>query len=198
MSWDHNFTPTFLNHFYAGGNNWEENHDPIQATVKSGIDWKDKICLPNAPNCAENLVNLRFAGYGGWGGPANNGSENDVYAFNNDTTWIKGTHTVKFGVMFQQGNYNGFGRQDVAGRANFSFIGTSVPGDTNFTTGGGNGFASFLLGWATDGGIDTVRYIGQQWPYFAGYVQDDWRVNRKLTLFLGVRWETTLPPDGRE
>ncbi|MBI4875753.1 MAG: TonB-dependent receptor [Acidobacteria bacterium] len=193
-SWDHNFSPTLLNHFYGGGNDWKENHDPIQATIKSGIDWKDKICLPNAPNCAENLVNLRFGGYNGWGGPANNGSENAIYAFNNDTTWIHANHTFKFGGMFQQNNYNGFGRQDVAGRANFATIGTSVPGDTNVNTGGGNSFASFLLGWATDGGIDTVRYIGQQWPYFAGFFQDDWRVNRKLTVFLGLRWETTLPP----
>jgi hypothetical protein len=195
MSWDHSFSPTILNHFYGGGNDWKENHDPIQATVKSGIDWKDKLCLGNAPDCAQNLVNLRFDnGYSGWGGPANNGSENQIYAFNNDTTWIKGRHTIKFGGMFQQGNYNGFGRQDVAGRANFSFIGTGLPGNTNAAQAGGNAFASFLLGWATDGGIDTVRYIGQQWQYFAGFVQDDFRVNRKLTLFYGLRWETTLPP----
>jgi hypothetical protein len=194
MSWDHSFSPTVMNHFYAGGNDWKENHDPVQATVKSGIDWKDKLCLPNAPNCAENLVNLGFDGYTGWGGAANNGSENAIYAFNNDTTWIKGAHTLKFGGMFQQGNYNGFGRQNVAGYANFQRIGTSLPGDSNQNTGGGDGFASFLLGWATDGALDTVRYIGQQWQYYAGFFQDDWRVNRKLTLFLGVRWETTLPP----
>ena len=36
FSWDHSFGPMILNHFYAGGNDWKENHDPIQATVKSG------------------------------------------------------------------------------------------------------------------------------------------------------------------
>ena len=50
------FQPTILNHFYAGGNNWRENHDPPQATVKSGISWKDKVCLAGVPNCDENLL----------------------------------------------------------------------------------------------------------------------------------------------
>jgi hypothetical protein len=194
FSWDRTIRPNLLNRFYAGGNNWQENHDPIQATIKSGISWKDRVCLPNAPDCDQNLVNLRFSEYNGWGGPANNGSENDIMAFNDDLTWIKGRHTFKAGAMYQHAWYNGFGRQDVAGRANFSFIGTGVPGNSNFTTAGGNSFASFLLGWATDGGVDTVRYIAQEWPYFAGYVQDDWRVSTRLTLNLGIRWETTLPP----
>lgn len=196
FSWDHNFSPTIFNHFYAGANKWAENHDPLQATAISGTNWKSIVCLPSVPDCSQNLVNIRFDsnGYGGWGGSANNGSENNVISFNNDTTMIRGSHTLKFGGMYQKNYYNGFGRQDVAGRANFSFIGTGRPGDTNFTTAGGNPFASMLLGWATNGGIDTVRYIGQQWPYFAGYFQDDWRLSRKLTLFLGMRWETTLPP----
>ncbi|MGH9721193.1 MAG: carboxypeptidase regulatory-like domain-containing protein, partial [Bryobacteraceae bacterium] len=195
MTWVRNISPTIINTFYAGGNNWRENHDPVQATIKSGINWKDKICLPNVPDCDQNLVNLRFSsGYAGWGGAANNGSENTIFSFNDDLAWIRGNHSFKAGAMFQRNHYNGFGRQDVAGRANFSFIGTGRPGDTNFTTAGGNPLASMLLGWATDGGVDTIRFISQQWPYFAGYIQDDWRISRKLTLNLGIRWETTLPP----
>lgn len=199
MSWDHTFSPTILNHFYAGGNNWRENHDPPQATVKSGINWKDKVCLAGVPNCDENLLRLSFSeGYTTWGGSANNGSENTIYAFNNDLTWIKGKHTYKLGAMYQRNHYNGFGRQCIAGCATFTSKTTGFPGDPNFTTGGGNPFASFLLGWVDNGSVDTVRFIGQQWPYYAGYFQDDWRVSPKLTLNLGFRWETTLPPVEQE
>jgi outer membrane receptor protein involved in Fe transport len=199
MSWDHTFTPTLLNHFYAGGNNWRENHDPPQATVKSGISWKDKVCLAGVPNCDENLLRLSFSeGYTTWGGAANNGSENTIYAFNDDVTWIRGKHTYKFGGMYQRNHYNGFGRQCIAGCATFTSKTTGFPGDPNFTIGAGNPFASFLLGWVDNGSVDTIRFIGQQWPYFAGYFQDDWKVNSKLTLNLGFRWETTLPPVEQE
>ena len=48
-SWDWTLSPTRLNHFYAGGNNWRENHDPPQSTIKSGAHWKDKVCLATFP-----------------------------------------------------------------------------------------------------------------------------------------------------
>ena len=191
MSWDHTFSPSLLNHFYAGGNDWRENHDPPQSHL---APWKDKFCMPNVPDCNQNLANLRFSEYEGWGGAANNGSENTVYSFNNDLTWVRGKHSFKTGAMYQRNHYNGFGRQDVAGRGDFNFKETGVPGDKNFTTAGGNSFASFLLGYADNGGLDTVRFIGQQWPYWAAYFQDDWRLTPKLTVNLGLRWETTLPP----
>jgi hypothetical protein len=196
MSWDHTFSPTKLNHFYAGGNNWRQDHNPPQEYIGN---WKDKICLGNVPDCNENLVNFSFSNsYGGWGGNANNGSENTIYGFNDDFTWIRGAHSFKFGGMYQLSHYNGFGRQCISGCATFSFTETGRGGDTNFATAGGNPFASMLLGWADAGQIDTIRFIGQQWGYYAGYFQDDWRVSSKLTLNLGIRWEVTMPPSGLE
>ena len=121
-------------------------------------------------------------GYTTWGGSANNGSENTIYAFNNDLTWIKGKHTFKAGAMYQRNHYNGFGRQCIAGCATFTSKTTGFPGDPNFTTGGGNPFASFLLGWVDNGSVDTIRFIGQQWPYFAGYFQDDWKVSQQADI----------------
>ncbi len=198
FSWDHMFSPTKLNHFYAGGNNWRQAHDPPQATVVSGINWKDKVCLAGVPDCNQNLLNLFTSGniYSQWGGAANNGSENTVYAYNDDFTWIRGSHSFKFGGMYQLNHYNGLGRQCISGCASFSNTETGKGNDTSLTTAGGNPFASFLLGYTNGGSIDTVRFIGQQWPYFAGFFQDDWRVNRKLVINAGLRWETTLPPTG--
>src|SRR5262249_28622173 len=137
--------------------------------------------------------NLTFSDLTGWGGPANNGSENAIFAFNDDFTWVKRSHTIKFGGNFQETHYNGFGRQCVSGCAAFSYINTGVPRGNDPLQGGAS-FASFLLGYGNGGSIDTIRYIGQEWTSYAGYVQDDWRVNDRLTLNYGIRWETQLPP----
>lgn len=199
FSWDWTFSPTKLNHFYAGGNNWRQNHDPIQATIVSGVDWKSKVCLANVPDCSQNLLNFDFSGdnLSSWGGRANNGSENTVFSYNDDFTWVKGAHTMKMGGGLQISHYNGFGRQCIAGCATFSYINTGVPGGNN-PQAGGSSFASLLLGYANGGSIDTIRFIGQQWPAYAGYIQDDWHVNRKLNINFGLRWETQMPPTGQE
>ena len=195
FSWDWTMGPTKFNHFYAGGNNWRQNHDPLQAAIGN---WREKFCLGNVPNCDENLVNLFSGGdgyYRTWGGPANNGSENTIYSYNDDFTWIRGAHTFKFGGQWQINHYNGFGRQCVAGCVGFSYTETGVPNGTDPNQ-GGNAFASFLLGYADSGSIDTPRFIGQQFSYFSGFAQDDWRITKKLVLNLGLRWETNLPPTG--
>jgi hypothetical protein len=198
FNWDWTLTSTKFNHFYAGGNNWRQDHKPPQEYLGN---WQSKFCLSNVPNCDENLINLFSGGTGNnyttWGGQADNGSENTIYSYNDDFTWVHGSHTFKFGGQFQINHYNGFGRQCEAGCVGFSYTETGKPGVTDPNQ-GGNAFASFLLGYADSGQIDTPRFIGQQFPYFAGYAQDDWHISHKLVLNLGLRWETNLPPTGLE
>ena len=99
FSWDWTFSPTKFNHFYAGGNDWRQDHKPLQEYAGN---WADKFCLGNVPNCNENLVNLFSGGNGNtyttWGGTADNGSENTIYSYNDDFTWIRGPHSFSSGV----------------------------------------------------------------------------------------------------
>src|SRR5450432_2102876 len=196
FSWDWTLGPNKLNHFFAGGNNWRQDHKPPQEYTGN---WKSKFCLTNVPTCDDNLVNLFSGGtvdtYSTWGGQADNGSENTVYSYNDDFTWSKGHHTIKFGGMLQVNHYNGLGRQCEAGCAGFSYQETGVPGGSN-PNAGGNAFASFLLGQADSGQIDTIRFIGQQFTYFSGYIQDDWRITPKLVVNVGLRYDINLPPTG--
>lgn len=70
------------------------------------------------------------------------------------------------------------------------------PGGFSFTTQYGNpAFANFLLGNASSfsmSGPDTIPYLN--YVNFEAYVQDDWKVTKRLTLNLGLRYSYFPPP----
>jgi carboxypeptidase family protein len=102
----------------------------------------------------------------------------DDYQIRDDVSWTKGAHQLKMG-----GSWALYKKvQDLFGTTQgaFNFDGT-------FT---GNDFADFLLGDAKSYTELAVQDHGF-WNNvsWAAYFQDNWRVNRKLTLNLGVRWD---------
>ena len=203
LSYDYTLSPTLLNRFYAGGNNWRQNHGSYStfsgAPQSDGIPttstgWKSKgICVPNWPDC-----NLAFPienfndGNTTWGVGAPNGSDNIVVEFRDDMTKVYGSHTFKGGYYYNNTHYNGFGLTNIAGNEDFSYLNTAIPLDTSQQT--GSAFASFLLGQASGYHLDTVRYIAGQYRTHQMYFQDDWRVSSRLTVNLGLRYEINLAP----
>ncbi len=182
--------PTIVNNAYGGINFWKEKNASPNATG----GWKSKVCLINAFDCDATFVQVEFSDYGTWGGSAGDGSENFVFSFGDDLTIIKGKHNFKMGYLYERIHYNGFGRQTLSGLVRGDRQSTSIPGNNNLNTGGGNGFASFLLGESYSGGTENDRFVGQQWRSHSMYFQDDWKITPKLTLNLGVRYEFTQPP----
>jgi hypothetical protein len=190
FSWDWTVSPTKLNRFYAGGNNWREINRAIAVGKQ---DWS-KFDIGNVPDAKNNIPIIAFSDFATWGGPSDNGSENITWSLNDDFTLIKGKHTFKMGYMYEQVRYFGFGQQNISGQVTFNRFQTGVPGDTNLATAGGSSFASFLLGTATSANIHTPRFIDQVFDYHGFYFQDDWRITPKLTLNYGLRYELSLPP----
>lgn len=190
LSWDWTVSPTAFNRFYAGGNDWKEIN---RALAVGAQNWKDIVCLGNVPDCNNNLLNVSFGGdFTNWGGPSDNGSENNTYSFNDDFTFIKGKHTFKAGGSWEMVQYNGFGQQNIQGQVSFNRRVTGQIGDLANAT--GNGFASFLLGGAITGNIHTPRYIPQRYPYWGFYFQDDYRISKKFTLNYGFRYDVNVSP----
>jgi hypothetical protein len=190
LSWDWTVSATMVNRFYAGGNDWKEIN---RALAVGAQNWRDIVCLQNVPDCNNNLLNVNFGGdFTNWGGPSDNGSENNTFSFNDDFTMIKGKHTFKMGGLYEMIHYNGFGQQNIQGQVSFNRRVSGQIGDLANLT--GSGFASFLLGGAVTGNIHTPRYIPQRYPYWGAYFQDDWRVSRRLTINYGVRYDINLAP----
>ena len=87
--------PTIFNHFYGGGNNWKENHNPPQATVEQrhpleGQDLhRQRAGLRSEPGEVHFLATATASG----AASANNGSENLIKMFADDVTMVRGKHT---------------------------------------------------------------------------------------------------------
>ncbi|MGC4001107.1 MAG: carboxypeptidase-like regulatory domain-containing protein [Anaeromyxobacter sp.] len=178
---DWTVTSSMINHFSFAWNTFRKNSYSINVDK----NWKSKLCIPNVIDCNQNFPTLNFTEYTAWGSASYNGTDQPGWGIKNDFSYLRKGHTFKFGFQHQNQNANGFGQQDIAGRADFSFLSTSIPGSTVFPASGGSSFASFLLGQALLGRTETIREVTQRYLYFGFYVQDDWRITRRLVLNLG-------------
>jgi hypothetical protein len=194
-TYDKVIKPTIVNHMFGGFNMMLDSH--FAPTLDGG--WEQKgICLKGAWDCNRNLLRVTFSDYSTWVANAYDGSENFVFSWGDDVTITKGKHTFKIGYLWERVHYNGFGQQTIGGLFHGDRRSTSVPNDNNLSTGGGNGFASFLLGHGFSGGTENDRFVGQQWRSHSWYFQDDYKVTPRLTLNYGVRYEFTLPPQEQQ
>ncbi|MCC6537027.1 MAG: carboxypeptidase regulatory-like domain-containing protein [Bryobacterales bacterium] len=129
----------------------------------------------------------------GLGGAGKNLLPQDTWHGQYHVTWIRGRHRIKAGADFQRMKMGAFNSRNSAGQFVFDRTFTQGPNPAETRLNGGNAFASFLLGIPVSGSIETTPYMMLFQRYNAGYIQDDWRVNSKLTLNLGFRYEYTSP-----
>lgn len=100
-----------------------------------------------------------------------------------------GAHTLKFGWMGESIMVNNIDR--FSGNFSFGKGMTSGPiaSQDNPDLQTGSGIASLLLGTASSGNTQFNIDVAGSMRYYGAYFQDTWRVNRKLTLILGLRYE---------
>jgi hypothetical protein len=108
-------------------------------------------------------------------------------------SWTKGQQTLKFGGE-QRLFYNNFFQPNYPNGL-FSFdqdVTAQIPYDTDNGI-QGNSFAGLLIGYGDSGSINVTQSVADKSKETGFYVQDDWRVNPKLTLNLGIRYEWSTP-----
>ncbi len=110
---------------------------------------------------------------------------------------VLGNHEMKFGFEGRQHQMNYIQTNAPNGIFNFDHFGTSqCPND--FADCGGDGMAAFMMGYM-DGGAyyeiqDRPATEDHQYAWFA---QENWKVNRKLTLNIGLRYDVSIPRTDR-
>jgi hypothetical protein len=113
----------------------------------------------------------------------------------------RGNHSLRFGGEFRayQQNTTDFfgGGPGSAPSYTFSTDWTQGPLNNSPEAPVGQGLASFLLGLPTDGLITRIASISESSKYIALFAQDDWKVSRKLTVNLGLRYELERPTTER-
>ncbi|HEU0184350.1 MAG TPA: carboxypeptidase-like regulatory domain-containing protein [Blastocatellia bacterium] len=190
LAYDWTISSKVLNHAAIGYNRFGN----VNESVFVDQDWPSQIGLQNVPGTHFPALIFGGASYQGGGVGAGGrlgsntrgGSYNGSTIIMDDLTIISGSHNYKAGFETRKYYYN-FRNKSGSGDFNFSPAQTELPGFSQET---GHSFASFLLGAVSSAsrGVSVANF-GYRVTQPSFYFSDDWKVNQKLTLNLGVRWE---------
>lgn len=184
-TWTHIFTPALLNEVrftYAN----RINH---QYSRGFGGNWPSKLGLKGVPD--DSFPQFSATGFTALGAGTQERRQFPIQQYDilSLTSWIRGRHSLKFGVQIRPSmNYEIF-RPSISGSFTFSRGYSGLPGNANT----GSGLATLLLGAPTNFAQRETPLLDRRTWYLAGFLQDDWTVRDGLTLNFGVRWETDTP-----
>jgi hypothetical protein len=116
--------------------------------------------------------------------------------------WFRGKHDMKFGAEGRMYRINHTNPGWPAGAFNFDRTATSQVSSVPDDTAGGDALASLAMGVGPPGNggggcipcqVGFINAVSTQSFRYAGFVQDNYHANRKLTLNLGLRYEIDMP-----
>ncbi len=189
LSETHVVSPNKVNEFRIG---WTRLN--LQARdLNYGRNVSSELGVPGSNITSDPLTSgLAIFSISGLQGLGDNGYSpavlvSDNLQWSDNFSYVVGRHTFKFGGELQRRRYNAFQSDTLRGTMSFS---GAYSQSLAATGGGGLGAADVLLGKPISG---TIRYLtgtrGFRQSDYAGYAQDVFKVNDRLTLTLGLRYE---------
>jgi hypothetical protein len=117
------------------------------------------------------------------------------WALHPNLTWVRGSHNLRAGVDMRSIQYI------LNNPGNVLTLG-ATPANTQREYNradalSGDSIASWLLGTPTSGSSPYNLFPTFLYQYYAPWVQDDWKLTRRLTVNLGLRWDFNIPANER-
>jgi len=198
----HIFSPNVVNEFRFGFNRVNSSNvalreeDAIGFAAQNGLQSGPVIGFPNInfTFSGENFGQTQFSGFGA--ARSNLIFENNFHWADN-VTIIRGNHTYKAGGEVRRLRFDRFRNFPMGGDYWFGAIFTANPSLTQQT---GIPYAEFLLGIPNRVTGQFQRDWARQRDLYGGwFFQDDWKLTRRLTFNLGIRYDLyTQPVDARD
>ncbi|HTR37706.1 MAG TPA: TonB-dependent receptor [Bryobacteraceae bacterium] len=206
LNLDMTLTPTLLLHLGAG---YLHTSNPQTAP-----NYDQKQLFPNgvpftAGNFFPYMAGMYSTNGGGWNGGAGFPAGNTGVAFtltpeandykptfNANLTWVKGNHTYKLGATALFEGIQSINASRADGQFTFNQQQTADPWQNgqpfaNFAS-SGFGYASFFLGAANIVSTAAPADVRLGTHAYGIYIQDSWKVTRRLTFDYGLRWDYAI------
>jgi Carboxypeptidase regulatory-like domain/TonB-dependent Receptor Plug Domain/TonB dependent receptor len=182
--------PNLINEATLGFNFWGGGSVTL-LSYAGRSDWDQYLGLKGfTPDPPDYFPQIVIDGLSYNGGPGISFGDQHESQVNDSLTWIKGEHTAKFGFNYMKGASNNVGTSRTGGYFCFQPYETGLASNSV----SGAGFASYLLGLAND--VQDYNFTTPGYDrnsYWGLFAQDDYKVSKKLTLNLGLRWEVFTP-----
>jgi hypothetical protein len=184
LIYDRIWKPNVVSQIRAGYN---RNHI-FETAITHGEDWSDKLGILNLAKV--NFPTFTFSEYPRFGVEKDYHKFEDTRLMAASVNWVTGKHSLKFGTDFRDQRMLDRLYNDLVGTFAFRPTETGSP-----TLGGGNSFASLLLGLVDNGLFRPPPFsvTGYRTPYWGTFAQDSWKATRRLTINIGLRWDVSVP-----
>lgn len=197
----HLFSPTVINEARIGYNRANSSSQALKANEElafaaaNGFQSGPIIGFPNVNWTASGNTQSTNI-FSPFTGASSNFAFENVFHYADNVTVIRGSHTLKTGAELRRFRFDRL--QSFPPAANYYF-GPTYTSNPSVSGATGNAYADFLLGLPTSViNSSPIDWSRQRDLYFGPFVQDDWKVTRRLTLNLGVRYDLyTQPVDAK-